>query len=208
MSAVKASLWRDRWIGALPILLVVAAVAGCERREAAQVPERPRVAERAALDSREGRFFLKNTTNPFTGVLRETYTNGVVSTEAQVREGLLDGLTRGFYPSGVLQVEETFVAGVSHGTRRRFYDDGNPKAIEEIRDGRLHGRYERFHPGGSVAERGGFLGGKPDGLAESWDAQGKPVARVLFQEGKAVEQEFFQVPERRPVVSANAGATP
>jgi len=143
------------------------------------------------VETREGRVWLKGTNVLFTGVMRETYTNGTVKAEATVRDGRLEGPTRGFYASGRLQVEEHFVGGVSDGVRRRFHEDGTPKSAEEISQGRLHGKSERFHPNGKLAERGTYREGQPDGLAESWDAAGQPVARVRFEQGKVVEQTFL-----------------
>jgi antitoxin component YwqK of YwqJK toxin-antitoxin module len=178
-----------RFWGATTALILLA---GCGDRGpgAASVPAPAPAVDRSALEVADGIFRVKGTTNLFTGRLQEVHTNGVVRSEASVKDGRLDGLVRGYHPSGILQVEEPYVDGLSHGTRRRFHEDGTPKSIEEIREGRLHGRYERFHPTGAVAERGAFVDGQPEGLAESWDASGRWVARVQFEGGRVVHQEF------------------
>lgn len=183
-------------------------VSGCGRDGSPKEPEAAApavaVATPSQVENRDGVLRLKGSAEPFSGLLREWYTNGTLKAEAPVRQGRLHGATRGFHPNGAPQVEETFVEGVSHGLRLRFFEDGSPMSREEIREGRLHGASERFHRNGQRAERGAYVRGEPDGLAESWDATGKPVARVRFEAGKVVEQVFLSSPTPRLMAGAPA----
>ena len=194
-------------IGSLvPLLLVAAGCGPSGSKTEAKVP----VAGVGDVDTRDGRVWVKGTNVPYSGQLRETYTNGVVKAEATIRDGRMEGLMRGYYDSGRLQVEETFVAGVSDGVRRKWYPDGTPKSKEEISRGQLHGAYERYHANGQLAERATYREGQPDGVAESWDEAGRAVARVRFEAGRVVEQKFLAGADRVPAVgeeSATLGAT-
>ncbi len=187
---------------ALGLMLVIS---GCDRAETPVAAGRPPVVVVGVtnVESRAGVLHLKGRAEPFTGLLREWHTNGLVKAEASFRDGRLDGPTRGFHPNGSPQVEESFTAGVADGVRRRFYENGSLMSREEILDGRLHGRYERFHPNGQPAEKGAYVRGEPEGTAESWDASGQPMARVRFESGKVVEQVFLSAAPRGPAAASS-----
>ena len=181
----------NRRIIAAAAVFMLAAGAWLWLRPAAPVPGE---INRAALVLKDGRLRLKDSGQPFTGIVFEQASGGQRLSELTVRDGILNGLSKGWYDSGALEVEEHFVDGKSSGVRKRWHANGKLKNEATILNGELHGPYTEWHDDGSMAVRMNMVRGKGEGLSEAWHPGGAPKAKVILADGKPVTKEYFAAP--------------
>ena len=91
---------------------------------------------------REGVYYKKFSTTPFTGTYVDFYENGQLLWMGNLKDGKQQGLWKGYYENGQLM------------------NRGNYK------DGELDGLSERFDENGQLEMRGTYKNGKQDGLFE------------------------------------------
>ena len=177
---------------ALVLLAALAVAAGVflfSRRHADSVAPNKAELRRAELDLREGRYYHKDTTNLFTGVVVEAYPDARLLYRAQVSAGLLNGASEGWYTNGVLQIREHFTNGVSHGQREKWHANGNKMSEAFIVEGKLEGTFRRWSEAGQLAEQMQMKGGQPDGLCFSFYPSGFVQAQILMRAGQPVEEK-------------------
>lgn len=168
-----------------------------------------READRAALELREGQWCLRELQTPFTGFLVEGYTDGAIRSRSAVSNGLLEGLSVGWYTNGQPQVEEEFRAGKSHGRRSKWYPDGRIMSEGRTMNGELEGHFRRWHENGTIAEEMSLHRGQPDGILRAYYPSGFIKAEARVQDGKVLEQKFWNDGEcaavRDPMNGPNPG---
>ena len=81
------------------------------------------------------------------------------TTEAAVRNGLLDGPSTMFYESGAKMSEAIYRAGLLNGKTTSFYENGGKKAEAEYKDGVLHGVSANWSVDGRELARSTFVNG-------------------------------------------------
>src|SRR5215471_6025637 len=79
---------------------------------------------RRDLVLKDGRWYLRDQTNLFTGWMADYYPNGAKLSYCQISNGLLDGQSETWYPNGQMQVREHFKDGVSDGLREKWHENG------------------------------------------------------------------------------------
>ena len=184
-------------IGVL-LLIAAAAVAVFYPRSAPILVE----VDRSALESREGKLYLKGGEKLFTGIMTEHHPGGTVLSRSEVRDGVLHGLSRGFYTNGQVQVAESFEFGLSHGLRVKWRADGSKESEAEIVQGKLHGIFKRFHPNGEIAEEARMINGEVDGESKAFYPSGYLKALARLEAGKVLEQKFWKDGEFKGVAKA------
>ena len=157
-----------------------------EKRVVPALPERAR----SELQLRDERLFEGD--RPFTGIVIERYSDGVLKSRSTVSNGLLEGLSEGWHTNGVLQVSEHFVHGVSDGLRTKFYPDGKKLSEASILNGEIDGIYNRWYENGQLAERVHLSHGVADGESLAFHPDGSLKARVRLDHGQVVEQHFWE----------------
>ncbi|MBL9136268.1 MAG: toxin-antitoxin system YwqK family antitoxin [Verrucomicrobiales bacterium] len=153
------------------------------------VADRPTVAC-ASLSLRDGRLFLDNATNPFSGWMWDHYPDGTLRSRSEVSNGVLHGWSEGWHTNGQIQVREQFSRGVSDGTRTKWYASGAKLSEAAIVNGRLDGRFRRWHENGQLAEEATLRDGKPDGVARAWYSDGNLRAEVNVNNGEVLKRNF------------------
>lgn len=128
---------------------------------------------------------------PFTGVLVEHYPGGAPQSRSEVKKGRLHGKSEGWFAAGNREVEEFFINGVSHGKRTRWHSNGQIASEAFIQNGEISGTFRRWHPNGHLAEEISMLGGKPHGLSRSFQADGSPLAEVVFKNNRVVSSQYW-----------------
>jgi antitoxin component YwqK of YwqJK toxin-antitoxin module len=160
-------------------------------------PEKVRELTLLELERRDGVLFAKGEQQPFDGHLVESYTKDVRKVVIEIANGKAHGLSRGWYDNGQIEVEETFVEGVSHGPRTRWHRNGSRKAVAQIEHGKDVGTFTEWHENGQLAVKMQMRDGEPDGVVDAWFASGAPRSRVRFENGRQVEQAFWD--DRAPL---------
>lgn len=173
----------------------------------------PAVAEvdKSALERRDGRLYRQGDSDPFSGWMTETHPNGSLRSRSQVVNGQLHGLSEGWTAEGRLQVQEPFEHGRSHGIRTKWFPSGGTQSVAHIVHGELQGPFRRWHENGVLAEDVMMQEGQPHGLTLSYYPSGHLKAQVRLDQGKVVEQRFWNDGEYRepvPPQVTDPAATP
>lgn len=150
----------------------------------------PRIA-RASLELRDGKLCPKNGGGPFTGLMYEQTTEGMLISEIPLQDGIVHGIARGWHEDGALEVEEPFENGLSNGLRTRWYPSGNKRSQATIVAGVLQGLFTEWHDNGQLAVRMEMIAGKGEGLVEAWNADGSLKSRITLSDGEPVHSDFF-----------------
>ena len=154
-------------------------------------PSALREADRDDLVLGDGRLYRKGESAPFTGALVERYPSGILKSRSLLLGGLLDGISEGWHTNGQIQVREYFKRGVSHGLRTKWYEQGALMSETMIRDGEHHGTFRRWHENGQLAETVEMKQGHPDGISSAYYPSGFLKARAHLNNGKVIEQKFW-----------------
>ena len=95
---------------------------------------------RDQLVEREGVYYKKFSTTPFTGTSVD------------------------FYENGQLRMTGNYKNGKQEGSFKSYYEKGQPWEKGNSREGQLHGLYESYHENSIVEKYGNFIDGKQDGF--------------------------------------------
>jgi antitoxin component YwqK of YwqJK toxin-antitoxin module len=175
--------------------------------------EAPAAAEvdRSDLEPRDGLLYRQGGSDPFSGWMTEAHPDGSLRSRSQVVNGQLHGLSEGWSPEGRLQVQEPFERGLAHGIRTKWYPSGGTQSVAHIVQGQLQGPFQRWHENGVLAEDVMMQEGQPHGLSLAYYPSGHLKAQVRLDQGKVVEQRFWNDGERRapdPTPVTDPAATP
>ncbi len=96
------------------LLLLCVALAGCDR----PVKE----ASYSQLEWKDDVYFLEG--EPFSGVARESHSNGKPKGEYPFKDGRFDGVVREWWENGQLSTETHFENGQRHGSNKYWSKEG------------------------------------------------------------------------------------
>jgi len=170
-----------------------------------QVPTAPLAeAHRKNLELRTEGWFAHGETKGFTGLLLDTYEEGMLKSRSVVSNGLLHGLSQGWYTNRQLQIEEHFVAGISDGLRTKWHPNGQKLSEVTIANGKLQGIFRSWHENGMPAEEVMLKDGEPEGKSKAWFSSGFLKSQVTLRNGKIVEKQFYKDGEhsQRTIISS------
>ncbi|MBL9137533.1 MAG: toxin-antitoxin system YwqK family antitoxin [Verrucomicrobiales bacterium] len=174
------------------------------RRPPARTEPAPAEMPRTDLVQRDGQWWLRDPSIPFTGMLVDFYESGVRKSRSTVVDGRLEGLSEGWHPDGQRQVVEHFRSGISHGQRTKWHPNGRLLSEADIMDGRIEGVFRRWHENGILAEEMEMKRGVAHGFSRAYHASGCLKAEVRLNSGNVVEQRFWKDGEVPPhLVAAN-----
>ena len=100
---------------------------------------------------------------PYTGIIETYNEKGVLESEAEYKDGKMNGFSKLYYPNGKLGSEATFKDNVQDGLQKDYFEDGKVKL--EIP----------------------YKNGKADGVAKAYDETGKVIEQVTFKNGVQVK---------------------
>ncbi len=179
-----------KWKASVFLLLII--VLWSVFRDRPAISSEPLEVMREDLVLRNGRLYLGDAVEPFSGSMVEYYDNEVLKSRTSVIDGQLEGLSEGWHPNGQLQVREHFKANVSHGLRLKWSENGTKVSESNIENGEHHGLFRRWHENGQLAESVNLVRGKADGLSFSYYPSGYLQASVKIEMGEVVEQQFWE----------------
>jgi antitoxin component YwqK of YwqJK toxin-antitoxin module len=158
---------RAIWLAALPGLMALGLVAGCQQPA--------REAQRAAPAAKAE-------------VVEEHWPNGGLRVRKEVlrsRDGTLvdHGTYTGWYDNGQVEYHGMFVQGKVDGVATRYHRNGQ-KAVEEYyANGVREGPRYSWDESGVLRKEEHFADDQPDGTWTTWDGQGKIKAQQRFERG-------------------------
>jgi len=136
-------------------------------------------------------------TNPFTGVLVETYANGAKMSRSVISNGLLNGLSEGWFTNGQMQVRETYRDNLSDGLRTKWYPNGNKLSEAMIMHGKIEGVFRHWHIDGSLAEEIPMHEGRQEGVGRAYYPSGYLAEEVEMRDGKVVNKQTWKPEDRK-----------
>ena len=122
-----------------------------------------RVVKGSQAYDEKGAVYIQGEKTPYTGVLQNINEKGVLESEAEYKDGKMNGFSKLYYPNGKLKSEATFKNDVQEGIQKDYHENGK-LSIEMT-----------------------FKNGKPDGLAKAYDESGKLIQQATFKNGEQVK---------------------
>ena len=122
-----------------------------------------RVVKGSQAYDEKGVVYIQGEKTPYTGVLQNINEKDVLVSEAEYKDGKMNGFSKLYYPNKKLQSETTFKNDVQEGIQKDYHENGK-LSIEMT-----------------------FKNGKPDGLAKAYDESGKLIQQATFKNGEQVK---------------------
>lgn len=124
--------------------------------------ELKRIPTTKKMERRKGRWYLTDSSTPFSGQFIDYFFNGKKQGEGTLKEGVLDGRRNVYYQTGNLSYYTHYVNGVETGESKEYFING-----------KLH-------------QEGNFKNGKDDGLWKEWYSTGTLKRQTEFKEGEVI----------------------
>lgn len=147
---------------------------------------------RSDIVQKDGLYFLKGATQPFTGIMEDFYEHDVLKSRCSVTAGRLNGISEGWYTNGQQQIREQYAMGVRDGLQAKWYADGRKESETRFASGTFNGLYQRWHDNGALAYRVEYRAGKPDGLSRAYYPSGCLKAEVTSSNGQTVKRQTWK----------------
>mgnify|MGYP001997676289 CR=1 FL=1 len=143
--------------------------------------------------------YLSKSQKPFTGLSIEKSPSGNKISEAQFKEGLLDGTAKSFYPSGQVQAISNFSAGKESGISYGFTEDGKKIYEATYKNGNLEGSLIQWNTDGTKKREARYKIGKirweihfknnlPHGLETLWNENQVPIYQAVYEAGHQIKE--------------------
>ena len=136
------------------------------------------------LEKREGAWYAKGETEPFTGTEIGYYEDGSKSWEVPLVDGKTQGTRIEYYKNGPKKRETTWVDGNQHGLQTSWHENGQKSSETNIKDGRRDGPGRWWYKNGQKRSEGNFKDGKLDGLSTFWSESGEKQLEKNFKDGE------------------------
>ncbi len=133
---------------------------------------------------RNGTWFIKNDSNPYSGKFIDYYLNGKKEGEGILLNGKLNGKRLIYHLNGNLSDELEYENGISNGLEKRFYEDGSLMQKGQLKNGKEIGIWEMYHPNGQLKQRTTFNeNGKMNGESISYYSTGNVKGKNVYENG-------------------------
>ena len=122
--------------------------------------------------------------SPHTGIIFDSYSNGVKKLQAQYVSGKANGIQQTWYENGSRRTSATYLDGKENGTAMEWHPNGKEKTLVRYTNGIATGEHQTWHTNGQRSLRANYDGGKLHGPMESWFPDGKLSSQSTFVNGK------------------------
>lgn len=89
---------------------------------------------------------------PYTGIIKEEYSNGHLKVMAYFKDGKANGLRKEYYENGQLKEESFYKNGKLDGLVISYYKNGLLEQEAYYKDGKVDGRWKLYDKDGSVQD--------------------------------------------------------
>ena len=134
------------------------------------------------LISQNGVFYLKGTSEPFSGTIDDIHYSG------RVKLGRQEGEWTTTRPDGQLLSRRYYLNGKKHGIELIYLSPGKLSSKTRWNRGKKDGFQELYHLNGELFHRTQFKKGVQDGVFESFDQNGLLIWRGFFKDGEIVAE--------------------
>ncbi len=135
------------------------------------------------MDRKNYKWYLKNSSNAYSGKFIDYYLDGKKQGEGIFKNGKVNGLRKMYFQNGQISMERVYSSGVENGFEKEYYEDGTIKQKGVFLNGKENGTWEMYHPNGQLKQRTTFDYGKMDGESISYYSTGKIRSTEKFKKG-------------------------
>jgi len=97
---------------------------------------------------------------PYTGIIKEEYSNGHLKMVAYFKNGKANGLRKEYYDNGQLKEESFYKDGKLDGLVISYYKNGLLEEEAYYTDGKIDGRWKLYDKNGGIQKEKYFTDGK------------------------------------------------
>ncbi len=101
-------------------------------------------------DKVEEKIYSVGGDKPYTGVIKNFYSNNKIASEINYVHGKMDGFIKEYYPDGQINIEENYKDGKKDGFYKIFYKNGNLQFEYNFKNGRQIGSAKEFYKSGQL----------------------------------------------------------
>jgi antitoxin component YwqK of YwqJK toxin-antitoxin module len=124
------------------------------------------------------------------GLWKVWHESGILVSEENYTDSLLNGVCRYFYTSGSLLKSEEFRLGVKNGPFSEYYENGKKRAEGTYLNDEKDGDYKAWFENGKPDCTGKYLKGLQQGAWYFYYEDGRPKITVVFAAGKEVKRRY------------------
>lgn len=115
---------------------------------------------------------------------------GVMISEENYTDSLLNGTCRYFFASGKLLKSEIYTAGIKNGPFEEYYENGKKRAEGVYLADERDGAYKAWFENGKLDCEGKYMKGLQQGAWYYYYEDGKPKITVVFNAGKETKRRY------------------
>ena len=136
------------------------------------------------MTKRSDQWFLKNSSEPYSGRFIDYYFNGKKEGEGTFLNGKLKGKRTQYYVSGNISDEIEYDNGISNGNEKRYYENGTLSQQGNFNNGKEVDVWEMYHQNGQLKQKTFFnQNGKMDGDSYSYYSTGELKGKTTYVNG-------------------------
>ena len=120
----------------------------------------------------------------FTGVLRDTYSDGLPKSLTSFKMGIRHGYLKEWFSNKKLKSIKTYHSGKSVGVQKGFWDSGGKRYLYRYKNGVQHGTQFEWHQNGQLARKSTMRDGQLNGIQKGWREDGDIKFNFIYVNGK------------------------
>jgi len=138
-------------------------------------------------------FFKKETNKPFTGILKNFFSDGKVSLVDNFKNGKQHGEYTSYHPNGKILLSGNFENGKQHGIWTEYHEDGSVYwKLRYINGVTEDGIFRMYYPDGSVESEVTYGNGKPITNWVYFDKNGKKDRVKIYENGTFIYEKYIK----------------
>ncbi|MDB5115369.1 MAG: repeat-containing protein [Mucilaginibacter sp.] len=130
------------------------------------------------MEKRNGKWYLKDSSIPYSGRFIDYFLNGNIQGEGIFKEGIVNGLRVIYYQNGNKSYFRNYVNGIAEGYSEEYFLNGNIKQKGSFKNGKDDGLWTDFYSTGDIKRQSTFVNEKPNLSKEEkgfYDLQNKAI---------------------------------
>ena len=134
---------------------------------------------------RNGIYYQKNQSQPFTGIAQTYQTKANVkykSSEAQYNQGKKETETT-YHPNGKIKYQETYLNGRINGVFIEWHDNGQKAREIEFNNGDIVSTVSTWYKNGQLQRQKPYQNNKKNGVEIWWYSNGTKQAEINYKDG-------------------------
>ena len=128
----------------------------------------------------------------YEGPAKFWYSNGILQMECNYKNNKLEGKAVRYYQNGFKEEELTYSAGELNGINKCWDQRGNLVKECSYKNGKLNGPYHEWHGDNILSIDGQYKDGNIDGQWLYFDIYTKVIGEGRFINGTGIQKSFFE----------------